>query len=389
MTDTRPHMVVFFTWDVSLALWKEKGLLDREVRFYERLVERGVDVTFLTWGDARDAVLEGDLKGIRAIPLYTRMPCPQNKALRLLCSPLILWVARREISNATLLKTNQMWGAWCAVAAKFVFRKPLLLRTGFELYDFTCRQGHGLLRRMFIRLLSTLAYRSANRICLATEADRRFIVETFGITPDKIEIRPNWIDTTLFSPRNVPKQDGHILYVGRLTAQKNLERLVEAVAGTTLTLDLIGDGELREPLQDRARQTGAAVRFLGPVPNDTLPDIYNRYPIFVLPSLYEGNPKTLLEAMSCGRAAVGADVPGIREILQHGENGLLCPPTAEDLRKALTHLMTNPDLRTRLGTKAREKIERVHTLDRLIEKEIASCRSLMETHAWPPLPSCP
>ena len=251
------NLTLFFTWDVSLALWKEKGLLQREVRYYETLAKKGIAVTFLTWGDERDLEIAKDLhKGIEVIPLYTRIPCPRNKALRVLSSLLAPWVIRDTLKASDILKTNQMWGGWCAVLGKIISKKPLIVRTGFELYHFTIQQGHGLLRRAFIRFISKITYKAADRIYLATQEDRDFVTKQFQTPKDKISIRPNWINTKFFKPMDVPEKDNHILFVGRLSEQKNLPVLIEAIAETPWTLDIVGEGELR------CQRFTIAIRFL-------------------------------------------------------------------------------------------------------------------------------
>src|SRR3546814_18364330 len=86
--------------------------------------------------------------------------------------------------------------------------------------------------------------------------------------------------------------------------------------------------------------------------------------IFVLPSSYEGHPKTLLEAMACGAAVIGTDVPGIREVIEDGRTGLLCAPTAAALRDAIERLLSDEPLRRRLGGHARPQLEMTARLER-------------------------
>lgn len=372
-----PKVALFFTWDVSLEVWQEKGLLQREVKFYEELAHKGVGVTFLTWGGVQDIEIGKSLRGIETVPIYTCMKRPSNKMLRAIVSLYAPWAVRREIKGADIVKTNQMWGGWCPVLAKVIFRKPLLVRTGFELYQFT-RKQHGYARQVFIWFLSAVVYRAANLIHLATDDDRAFVKKHFKVPDSKIKIMPNWIDTELFCPQQVEEKENHILFVGRLTAQKNLEELIKAVSGTEWTLDIVGDGELKGALEALAQRSGAKVNFLGYCPNDRLPALYNRYPVYILPSLYEGNPKTLLEAMACGRAVIGADVGGISSVIEDGVTGLLCGTHAQSQREAIDKLMKDKMLRQRLGAAARRQIEEKQTIERLVNDELASYRFLQE-----------
>lgn len=368
------NLLVLFTWDVSLKIWEEKGLLQREVLYYIRFAEQGIKISFLTWGDKEDLEIGKTLHpNINVIPIYTLMPCPGNKLIRALISPISLMAARSNFRTTSIIKTNQMWGGWIAVLAKFIFGKPLLVRTGFELYRFTCLQGKGFLRKAFTWIISYATYKSASLIYLATTDDKNFVIETFNIPSKKISVRPNWIDTEKFAPQAPPTSSynsNRILFVGRLNEQKNIPLLIEAIAGTEWGLDIYGTGELLETLKKLAIERHADVKFMGSVANDKLPDIYNSYPVFALLSHYEGNPKSLLEAMSCGCAVLGTNVEGINSVIIPGTNGLLCEKTIDSVRNFLNKLMIDPPLRKEMGLVARQQIVETQSINSLILQEI-------------------
>ena len=101
-----------------------------------------------------------------------------------------------------------------------------------------------------------------------------------------------------------------------------------------------------------------------------LPAIMQDWDLFVLPSLYEGHPKALIEAMAAGLPVVGSNVIGIREIITDGENGLLAEPDADSLRAAIQRLIQDRALRQRLGRAAREHAVQHFSLDRIVELEL-------------------
>lgn len=378
MRNKQKNLVLFMTWDVSLSLWKEKGLLQREVKLYQALAKKGINVTFLSWGGSEDReVAEALLPEITTLSLYNHLPRPKSKALRALVSLLVPFALRRELKQAEIYKTNQLWGGWVAALSALILQKPLIARCGFELYDFTVRQNHSLIRQKFIWLISRFTYGVATRICVATQEDKDVVIKEFKQKSEKISLHPNWIDTDFFTPQEVAKKENHILFVGRLSEQKNLPRLFEAMVGTGITLDIIGKGELKSALQAQADRIGIKVNFGGVVPNDKLPALYNSYPAYVLASDYEGNPKTLLEAMACGCAVIGTDVSGISSVIDHEKSGLLSAPNVTALRETIKYLMSAPDLRKSLGERARAQIVEDQTLDKLIDKELA-CYDLIE-----------
>lgn len=365
------------TWDVSLALWKERGLFEREIKLYEKLGDKGVHVSILSWGGKEEADISKAIRhpNIDIISAYNYIPRPNNKALRALYSFLVPFKIKTHIKYADVLKTNQMWGGWVAALSSLFFKKPLIARCGFELHDFTKKQDHSKLRQYFIWIISKLTYAAAKHICVATSEDKKYVVKYFNQPRDKITLHPNWIDVNRFAPtEGVKEKKGHVLFVGRLTEQKNLPLLISAIEGTDITLDIIGDGELKDNLQSRKR----GINFFGKYPNDQLPELYNSYPVYILSSHYEGNPKTLLEAMSCGRAVIGTNVPGIASIIQHEQSGILCEPKSDDLRQAILRLLQDDDLRNSLGQAAREQIIQTQSLDILVDREVSLYKRLIQ-----------
>lgn len=371
------RLVLFFTWDVSLAEWKRKGLLQRELKLYEALTDEGIEIVLVTWGGAEDLIIAKDFPRFKVFPLYEHIPRHGNKAIRAISSLLAPFVLKRLVTKDTVLKTNQMWGSWVAVLAKYIYRRPLLLRTGFELYDFTVKGQYGFFRRSLIRMISFIGYGAADHVFVATENDRVFVMKNFQVPVAKISICPNWIETDKFSPDDATGRNDRLLFVGRLNAQKNLPALIEAAAAAGYGLDIIGEGELKTDLSRLVTDKKADVRFLGSLPNDSLPFEYRRYGLFVLPSFYEGNPKTLLEAMACGAPVLGADAPGIRELITVGQSGYLCKNDAISLRDAIEHLMRDPALRKAMGNKARLTILANNTLAAQVQREVKSLQTLM------------
>ncbi len=105
------------------------------------------------------------------------------------------------------------------------------------------------------------------------------------------------------------------------------------------------------------------------MPNAQLPGYVNRAGIFVLLSLYEGHPKALLEAMGCGVAVIGADSPGIREVIRHRETGYLCGTDPLSIRAAIEELLGRPELVSELGRNARQYVKEHYSLDRIFSLE--------------------
>ena len=370
-------VTVFFTLGVSLRTWAETGLLSRETRLYQRLQEQGVKVQFVTFGTADDKSWESELGGIQVFPIYEHRIRPRSNLMMALQSFWIPFALNAELAQSDLFKTNQMMGAWVAVIAKLRFRKPLLLRCGYEMSEFFRLAGVSRWQRCAGWLLSLASYHLADRIHVATQADAVLAHRRFGVSMGRIEVRPNWIDSRAFATLPLADQSRHgVLFVGRFSKQKNPLLLLEAMSGTNQALTLVGGGEDERLVRAKARALGVRVNFRGRIANNLLPDVYRQCAVYVICSRYEGNPKTLLEAMACGCAVVGTDVPGIREIITHEQNGLLTAENPVAMRAALLRLSIDKDLRERLAGAAKEWVAQAHSLEFAVTAEWQTYKEL-------------
>ncbi len=197
-----------------------------------------------------------------------------------------------------------------------------------------------------------------------------------GVKQERAVYLPNAIDCDAFAPADRRESRGRcrIATVARLSSEKAIQVLVEALAALpeTVHLSIIGDGPLRQPLQQLAAELAIDNRidFLG-VRND-IPALLAQTDIFVLPSLREGTPMALLEAMAAGCAPVASAVGNIPHIIQEGVNGLLIAPgDVTSLIAALSKLVTNQAWRSSLGEAARTFVRQHYSLPRLGEQLFA------------------
>lgn len=172
--------------------------------------------------------------------------------------------------------------------------------------------------------------------------------------------------------------------VGRLEEQKGhaylldaLPPILEEVPDTTVLL--AGEGRLRQSLEKQARDLGLAdrVRFLG-LRRD-VPLVYRALDVFVLPSLWEGLPLALLEAMGAGLPVVATRVGGVKTVIQDGVNGRLVPAGAPPpLAAAIVELAREPRRRTGMGQAARKTVEEHYSREAMLMKLAAFYLELYE-----------
>lgn len=360
-------LILFFTFNVSLKDWLDKGLFDRETTIYRRMVERGWEIIFFTYGGKEDANLL-NYPGITVQPMMADYGRIKSRFLKFILSLIFVVRNYRLLKTAKVIKTNQILGGWLACFASMISRRPLLARGGYEPLQFAILNGNSFIRRTIIRLTSLCTYRYAKAIILATHRDREFVCSNYRILPEKITVIGNWIDTEKFKPLHQTKYDPNtIFYIGRFDEQKNIPALIEAIALLGAKLHLAGD--CRPNIVEMLERSKIDYTLLGVLPNDKLPELYNKYHIYCIPSFYEGNPKTLLEAMACGLAVVGSDGPGISDILREINGHIISRTDANALSEALARSINSDKSRKLFGEAARTYILEHHSLTSFLDNE--------------------
>ena len=177
------------------------------------------------------------------------------------------------------------------------------------------------------------------------------------------------------SPSDTPPP-WHIVSVGRLTAEKGHQYLIEALYllntkfnRQDFTATILGDGALRTDLAQLTNRYHLSDRIQMPGFCDDIFSMLSTAHLFVLPSLHESSPNALIEAMAIGLPCIAAGVGGVLDLIDHQENGLLIPPRASGaLAEAINDILTNPELAVYLGRSARRRIEEMFDNDRSIQQ---------------------
>lgn len=341
------HLLVFFTYGNSLQTWADTGLMGRELLLYKKMIEDGNHVTFLTYGDTDDYRYSSQLEGINVVPVYKYFKKSKNRWINLIKSFFIPLSSRfkKLFRSADIYKTNQMSGAWIPIVAKTVYRKPLVVRCGFEMLRSLLRDEKQTIKKgikaFFGYLFELTAYTFADKIVISNQSDIKFVKKLFSVKKDKIKLIRNFIDTEHFSQKGsnrIGNNGRRALFIGRIERKKNIENLIRGSCAAGCMLEFVGKGGWLEDLQKIAEKISAEVNFAGVVDNRDLPNIIRNYDLYILPSFYEGNPKTLLEAMSCERVVLGTDVDGIRELIDDGVTGFLCDTDSDSIKRAINKI---------------------------------------------------
>lgn len=208
--------------------------------------------------------------------------------------------------------------------------------------------------------LQRLARFAADRVVVPSGAVAGVAGRWSGVPARRIDVIPNAVDLEAFGAiQRLPREPGSTLrvgFLGRLDPIKRVPLLVDAMALLPpAELHIFGDGPERQTIEARVaqHQLHNRVTLHGAVasPGGALQAI----DVLVLPSAAEGFGLVLIEAMAAGVPVVGADVPGIRDVIRDGVTGILCPGDAASIARAITAAM-DPQRRESLIAQARQDV---------------------------------
>jgi len=295
-----------------------------------------------------------------------------------------LWTILRQ-QRYDLVHTHSSKAGFVGRLAARVAGVPALCTP--NAFRFQAPDAGGFERWLVVRLERLAASWGSGIICVS-EGEREAALEARIDRAERLHLVPNGID---LAPLDAAAGRGGgrdalalraeawpiVLTIGRRVPQKGDRYLLEAWpevvrAFPDAQLVIVGDGPLLDDLQQLATRLGIDDSVCFPARQGDVGRLYAMADVYVLPSLYEGCPYSLLEAMALGRTCVATAVAGSRDIIADGQTGLLVPaadPPA--LAAALLRALSDHDLRVKLGEQARHVARRDYTADRMAAATVA------------------
>lgn len=237
------------------------------------------------------------------------------------------------------------------------FKKIIFLSYDYD-YDNTTKMDFGGIKGITSGIREYLSIKFADIIITRTKELQRKIKEVYRSGSVVI---PNFVDTSKFvplTPTDAENSEDYIVCCGRIYWHKGIDYLIEAFAEVekkyTVKLKLAGLGDIRN-YKEKSKKIGIKnIEFLGGIDNSDMPELMRKAKMFILPTVTrEGHPKALIEAMASGCACIATDVPGNRELIQDGENGLLAKPRdINSLTETIIRILDNEELRMRISKNA-------------------------------------
>jgi len=244
------------------------------------------------------------------------------------------------------------------------------------------------MRILVIPLLRFLLRRKNSHVILQNRDDMEMLISGGFLNPEQVSlIRGSGVNTEKFKPHPEPDGMPIVLLVARMLHDKGVDEFVDAARqlrkdGIQARFVLVGGIDTENPSGIPAGtlvnwQKQGVIEWWGR--RDNMPEVYHQAHVVCLPSYREGLPKVLLEAAACGRPIVATDVPGCREVVIDGENGLLVPVKDVDaLADALKKLIEHPEMRKQMGAKGRALVEREFSEGKIVRETLQLYGRLLE-----------
>ena len=288
------------------------------------------------------------------------------------------FVSKSIIKKENIEMVHAHWilpQGFVGVFLKKIFKIPLLVTVhGSDLFP---------LKNKLFKKLQNFVVKNADIVTVNSNATKNELVSRFPSFSSKIRTIPMGVDINIFKKKSVKRPKKYtenkiLLFVGRLSDQKGLQYLIEAMPDiikydSRVKLLIIGEGSYGKTLQEKTRNNGLEknVEFLGSMPSQEIVKYYNFADIFVMPSLStktgtEALGLALLEAMASGCAVIGTNVGGIPFVIKNNHNGILVrQKDKQELSKAVIALLKNRKNSTKLGTNAAEFARKNYSWDKI------------------------
>lgn len=360
-------LVFFLPLGQSLANQKKSGQYDRFEKYYLQKYREVFNKVYLVSYAEKDLEPEGVKVLLNKFNFH-----------RYLWAFLIPFVYKNELKNS-IYRVMQLDGLIPALISKYLNGGKVVVTYGYD-YPSFARLEKKYLQTSFYIILEKFFLPFADTIFVPNKE----VYESFKKDPrlkKKIIYHPNGVDAKSFkSGRKVKRSNKlEILSQGRLEKQKNLAFLFTEIASKNLNslvkVTIIGKGSQRTELEMLAKKLQIEAQFIESVSNNKMPDYYNSCDIYIQTSFIEGSPKSILEAMACGCCVLASRVPGTREIIVDGYNGLLFDLTSGFLAAKILLIKDNTDLQKKLGIQARKTILKNHDINKVLQKEISAILS--------------
>jgi len=263
-----------------------------------------------------------------------------------------------------------------AVVRKF-HKTPLVVTN----HGLVSQTAPSFVNMLYNKIFGKYIFYVADLVIVYTLREKRELVR-WGISPDKIKVVFNGINTNLFKNEGNSLKENGIIWIGRLVPGKRPDLAIKIFTKIkekykNLKLIIIGDGPLKGLVLDLLKKSPFRqdITYFPFVKNEELPKYYSSAKIFLLTSTTEGLPRTLLEAFSCEIPAVISRIPHLSDVIER--SGLMVKENSiDEFLSAIEYLLENPKIQKKMGISGRKKVVLFYSWDLFVTKNLELYKTL-------------
>ena len=345
------NILIVFTFGYSLKIWRNSNILERELSIYKDINEKfGTKFTFLTFGDSSDVELITEKENFSVIPIYDYLKKPKTKLLSFLQSFIVPFKLKNQFKDVSLIKQHQILGVWISIILKILLKKPLIVRTGYDMHAFAKQENKKKHIQLLYFLLNQIGLFFAEIFTVSNTNDLQNKKEKY-LANSNIELRTNWIFKSRYNDFEERHEDA-VVCVGRLEYQKNYFELFENFKDLDIEIHIYGVGSLEHEINEYIKKNNKNIKLMGTVNNENLNNELRKYRFFVTSSLFEGNPKSVMEAMAAGCVIFASNISNHQDLITHNKNGFLFELGSDNLNQLFKKHFRSPDYLSEISRNA-------------------------------------
>ena len=358
-------ILYFFSFRNSLKSWNDSGILNRELEIFKILNNKyGYKFIFFTYGKSDEKKYINDFSFIKLIN-YGDLFSNTYK-IKFLNTFFIPYNLKKLKIKFDLIQQNQLNGSWVSIITKIIFRKPLFIRTGYNMYDFAILENKSSLKIILYKLLTIISLFFSDTYSVSSQTELENLNKESSKYLFKVKLLRNWSNSLSEKPF-LNRQDNKIICVGRLVSQKNYTKLLYDFKNSSdeFEIDIVGSGEKEEELKKLSKKLRVKVNFLGNIENSILKSFYQNYKYFVNCSEFEGNPKSTIDAMGAGCLVIASNIDNNKEFIDNYEDGILIDLKNSNIKEIINAV--SDEKAENIGKNALNKINKFFKIEKIAE----------------------
>lgn len=375
-------LLFVLTFKGSLEKWTKEGIANREMEIPFDYLRRDLfsHVQLFSYSP-NDAFFLDKLGFDPALKKRIELIVPENPPTSFwdyLRHSIDVGKIRRAVKDGGIIcKTNQINGCWTALLAG-LFGAKVLVRCGYILSRRLFKNGDWA-KGFVALLLESIAFNGASSISVTTHDAQEYVHRLLWRQRSKIFVAPTYVNTELFNAVIESKlNDRKVLFIGRLVSSKNVLAMVEACHLAKAELTIVGRGSLETQVLARSKDIGLSLTHFPVLMNEEIANLFKTHRYFLLPSLHEGLPKVLIEAMSASMICIGTPTSGTVDLIVQGKTGYLSTDfSAASIAHALDRAFNDPHAEA-CALAARAHVLAHHTIASYVEREYSKMKEMLE-----------